>query len=103
MAAWDDLARYVGTPVSGPDDDFVHSCWDEAHLLVDTYVGTLTVPAAILHRAKLECGSELYHRRSAPNGIAQFAAFDGAPVRVARDPMTAARPLLADYVGPSFA
>ncbi len=97
MAAWDNLAKYVGTPVAGPDDVFVKACWDEAELLVAKYVGTLTVPAAIILRAKLECGSELFHRRSAPNGISQFAGFDGAPMRVARDPMGSARPLIDPY------
>lgn len=104
MAAWDDLAKYVGTPVGGTDDDFVHQCWDEAHKLVDTYIGETVVPAEIIKRAKLECGSELYHRRSAPNGISQFAGFDGAPMRVARDPMVSARPLIDPYrTNPGFA
>lgn len=97
MAAWDALAKYVGTPVAGPDDDFVEQCWNEATTLVTKYVGTLTVPAAIITRATLECGSELFHRRSAPNGISQFAGFDGAPMRVARDPMVSARPLIDPY------
>ena len=104
MAAWDTLAAYVGTPIGGSDDTFVHQCYDEAHILVDKYIGTLTVPAAIIARAKLEVGSELYHRRNAPNGISQFAGFDGAPMRVARDPMVSARPLIDAYrTNPGFA
>ena len=104
MAAWDDLARYVGTPISGPDDDFVEQCWNEAIELVEAYIGELVVPAEIINRAKLECGSELFHRRSAPNGISQFAGFDGAPMRVARDPMVSARPLIDPFrTNPGFA
>lgn len=104
MAAWDNLSLYVGLPIGSADDVFVHACYDEAHILVDKYVGTLTVPAAIVARAKLECGSELYHRRNAPNGISQFAGFDGAPMRVARDPMVSARPLIDVYrTNPGFA
>lgn len=97
MAAWDTLSTYVGLPIASTDDAFVQSCYNEAEILVTKYVGTLTVPAAILARAKLECGSELYHRRNAPNGISQFAGFDGAPMRVARDPMVSARPLIDVY------
>ena len=92
------LKAYVGAPDS--DDTFVTACWDEAVALVAKFVGTATVPATILLRAKIECGSELFHRRSAPNGIAQFATLDGgSAVRVARDPAIAMYPLLIPYVG----
>jgi hypothetical protein len=93
MAAYDKLKAYVGA--SDADNAFVSDCYDEAHLLVDRYIGTATVPAAIISRAKEEVGSELFHRRSAPNGIAQFATLDGSSaVRVARDPMTPAYAIL---------
>ena len=98
MAVYDDLKAYVGAPDS--DDTFVSTCWDEATALVNLYCGLVVVPAVVLKRAKIECGSELYHRRSAPNGIAQFATLDGgSAVRVARDPMIAAIPILIPYVG----
>jgi len=62
------------------------------------------VPATALLRARIECGSELFHRRSAPNGIAQFATLDGgSAVRVARDPMIAAYPILTPWVGQGIA
>jgi hypothetical protein len=96
------LKAYVGAPTS--DDTFVTACWDEAVALVTKFVGTATVPATVLLRARIECGSELFHRRSAPNGIAQFATLDGGQaVRVARDPMIAAYPLLTPYVGQGIA
>lgn len=102
MAIYDDLKAYVGAPES--DNAFVNDCWSEATALVVNFVGTATVNADILQRAKIECGSELYHRRSAPNGIAQFATLDGgSAVRVARDPMIAAYPLLVPYVGQGIA
>jgi hypothetical protein len=92
------LKSYVGAPDS--DDTFVTACWNEAVALVDKYVGTATVPATVLLRAQIECGSELFHRRSAPNGIAQFATLDGgSAVRVARDPMVASIPMLQPFVG----
>jgi hypothetical protein len=98
MAVYDALKAYVGAPDS--DNTFVSACWDEAHALVDKFCGTVVVPAVVLNRAKVECGSELYHRRSAPNGIAQFATLDGgSSVRVARDPLVGVYPLLQPYVG----
>ena len=98
MAVYDDLKAYVGAPDS--DNAFVNDCWSEATALVVAVVGTATVNADILQRAKIECGSELFHRRSAPNGIAQFATLDGgSAVRINRDPMTPAYPLLTPSVG----
>jgi hypothetical protein len=102
MAVYDDLKAYVGAPAS--DDAFVADCWTEASALVAKFVGTATVNADVLNRAKIECGSELYHRRSAPNGVAQFATLDGgSAVRVARDPMIAAYPILTPWVGQGIA
>lgn len=102
MAVYDDLKAYVGAPAS--DDAFVADCWTEASALVAKFVGTATVNADVLNRAKIECGSELFHRRSAPNGVAQFATLDGgSAVRVARDPMIAAYPILVPWVGQGIA
>ena len=87
------LAQYVGaTP---EDQEFVTECWDDAYQLVWNFVGGADVPEQILERAILETGSELFHRRNAPSGIAQFASFDGAPIRVARDPMVGAYKILS--------
>lgn len=93
-----DLLAYV----QGNADDlaFATKCAAEASELVTQYVTGVTreIPDAILDRATLEVGSELFHRRQAPNGVAQFSSLDGAPVRVARDPMVGAYPLLSRYV-----
>jgi hypothetical protein len=94
---WEELRDYVGA--SGVDNDYVEHCWDESVILVDQYVGDATVDPEALNRAYLECGSELYHRRSAPNGVAQFATLDGgSAIRVARDPMVGAYPILARWM-----
>ena len=96
------LSAYVGAGTA--DAEFVAACEAEATALVGAYVGTALVPYEVLGRAVLEVGSELFHRRSAPNGVAQFGTLDGAaPIRVARDPMVGAYPLLARYVGGGFA
>lgn len=95
------LESYVGADPS--DSAYVEQCWAEALSLVSAYVGTIdpvqAIPAEIMDRAALEVGSELYHRRQAPNGVAQFSTFDGSPIRVARDPMVGAYPLLQRYIG----
>jgi hypothetical protein len=99
MAVYDDLKAYVGA--SDSDNTFVAACWTEATALVSEYLGDaeVDVNADVLKRSKIEVGSELYHRRSAPNGVAQFATLDGGnAIRVARDPMVGAYPLLARYM-----
>jgi hypothetical protein len=92
------LLEFVGAPTT--DEAFVTECWNEAHLLVDKACGTAVadVPAVILNRAKLECGSELYHRRSAPLGVSQFASVDGSAVRISRDPMVGAIRILKPFL-----
>ena len=100
--AWTDLKAYVNAPSA--DDTFVQQCWNEAIALVTKFSGTATVPDAIKDRARIEVGQELYSRRAAPNGIAQYATFEGASaIRVARDPMVGAYPLLQPYVGQGIA
>ena len=96
------LASYVGAGTA--DAEFVAACEAEATALVTAYIGAAEVPDSVLSRAVFEVGSELFHRRSAPNGVAQFGTLDGAaPIRVARDPMVGAYPLLSRYLGGGFA
>jgi hypothetical protein len=88
---------YVGTKDAS---DFPQSCLTAGIALVTKYVGTVTtVPTEIVDQATLMAASELFHRRNAPNGIAQFADFGGAAVRVGSDPMVAARQILLPYLG----
>ena len=92
-----DLQAYIGTDETG---DFIESCLSAGNALVGNYIGEVdTVPAEVHNQAILIAASELYHRRSAPNGIAQFASMDGQPVRVGKDPLAAVYPLLLPYVG----
>lgn len=98
----EDLQAYVGAGAA--DAAFVASCWTEADALVTEYVGTADVPAEVASRAALEVGAELFHRRQSPGGITQFATVDGpSPVRMARDPMLGAYPLLDPYLPGGFA
>jgi hypothetical protein len=91
-----ELQAYIGTEETG---DFIESCLSAGNALVGNYIGAIdTVPDEVHRQAILICASELFHRRSAPNGIAQFASMDGSPVRVAKDPMGAVYPLLLPFV-----
>jgi hypothetical protein len=88
--------EYVGTD----ETTFPQDCLNTGHALVTRYIGDVTgVPTHIHNQAVLNVASELFHRRSAPMGIAQFASNEGAPTRVARDPMISVYPLLLPYVG----
>lgn len=111
MAVTDtDLKAYVNA--SNSDDEFITSCLEQATALVTRYnrvwdsltgvYGPSAAPTAVVDRAVLEVASELFHRRNAPNGVAQFASLDGSPIRVARDPMVGAYPLLNAYVVTGF-
>lgn len=93
---WTDLKAYVGS--SDIDDSFVEDCYLTAKDLIATYVKSAKVPAQVLKRCYLEVGSELYHRRSAPMGVSQYATYDGAPIRIARDPLIGVYPLLNRYM-----
>lgn len=91
------LQTYIGTDESG---DFIETCLEGGTKLVEKYIGeVVSVPESIKDQSILIASSELFHRRSAPNGIAQFASMDGQPVRVGKDPLAAVYPLLLPYVG----
>lgn len=96
------VTAFVGA--SPADATFVDECLSQAQGLVDPYAAGCVVPdadtasfAAASDRAVLEVASELFHRRQAPMGMSQYAAEGVAPIRVARDPMVAAYPLLKQW------
>lgn len=97
MATWNDLKTFLGSDDS--DDTYVMSCYNTALALVEAFIGTNnSVPASIKDRCVLNVGQELFHQKDAPSGIAQYSQFENAPIRVARDPMVAAYPLLSRYM-----
>ncbi|MBZ4485992.1 hypothetical protein LQ938_09555 [Microbacterium sp. cx-55] len=96
------LREYVGAGVS--HNDLLTRCWETATGLVGVYVGTSVVPAPLLELATLQVAAELFQRQSAPNGIAQFQTPDGTTgIRVARDPMLSAYPILKPFLKLGFA
>lgn len=95
------LRDYVGAPHS--DNEFIDNVYHRAEALVDKVIGSASVPALIRMEAILECGSELYHKRSSPMGVSQFATADGSPIRQGLDPMRAAMKVLQPFLKLGFA
>lgn len=100
MSLVDRLAAYCNTT---PGDPFVQECLDEATALVDAHIGDATVPEPIYQRSIIEVGSELFAHRQAPGGITNAALGDAPPIRLARDPMLGAYPLLRKYLPAALA
>ena len=92
----EDFRAYVGTK---EDSTFVDNCLESAGALVSRYIGDSDVPTEIEDQAVLITASEIFHRRQAPGGIAQFADMSGGAVRVGKDPMNAAYELLRPFCG----
>lgn len=62
------------------------------------------IPVAVLDRAVVEVAADLYHRRAAKNGIATYGdGLDVPPMRIRRDPLDAARPILFHWLPGGFA
>lgn len=74
----------------------------ESEVMVRNHVGEAPVPEIILELAGYEVARELYTRRDAPGGVLSTFG-DVGPVRLARDPMRAAYPILAPYLIGGFA
>ena len=92
----EEFKDYVGTKDS---TGFPQECLTSGEALITRLIGEAeNVPTAIRDQAVLIASSELFHRRSAPNGISQFADATGNPVRVGRDPLSAVYPLVLPYI-----
>ena len=96
MKTADDLRNYVGAGQG--DDEFLTDCLAQAQALITSYTRDTQVPLPVLEGCLLQVGSELYHRRNAPSGIAQFSSMDGTPMRVSKDPMASVYLILNRYV-----
>ena len=98
LAQIDDFRRYLRC--AGTDEELT-PVYDAARLLVSQCVSTRAIPDEILTLAVHKCGSELWASRDAVGGIVTGYT-DGGGLRLARDPMVAARPILAPYLAMGF-
>jgi len=110
-AAGDALATYVGVAGVATEVTYIEASASEAAELVTQarkrpgVAELATVPAHVLARAELEVGADLYWRKASRNGVAttgQDATGTPIIVRINRDPMTMAWPLLRPFIGPNF-
>lgn len=102
------LAPFIGLGAvqDPPKTLFVNECAAEAVDLIEHYIGPARgIPDSVLTRAALEVAADLYHRRTARNGIAGFdeSEIGSSPMRINRDPLAPARPILAPFLGPAIA
>ena len=99
------LAPFIGLGAvqDPPKTLFVNECAAEAVDLVEHFIGsTRGIPERVLTRAALEVAADLYHRRTARNGFDE-SEVGSSPMRINRDPLAPARPILAPFLGPAIA
>lgn len=94
------LAKYVQGDLAS-DAEFLQQCVNEATELVAHRINGKEVPPSVEGRATLEVAADLYYRKRSRNGISTFDGPDGMPepMRISRDPMQAAQPILAPFLG----
>ena len=92
-----DLGDWINAPSANPEAlTLIAHVASEA---VDELIGSANVPAQTRRLAILITASDLWERRSAPNGIRGFGP-DGLPVRIRNDQLASARVLLASWLPP---
>lgn len=93
----EEAAKYAGAPSPAAITRDLATAMD----LVAAHVGSGAVPESVLASAVLDVASDLYSRRQHHNGVVTFDSPDGiTAMRVNRDPMAAAYPILRPYVSP---
>lgn len=99
--------------VDGIEGDFVEDAAGEALELVTNHVRNGTddegaptyydIPDRVAMRACVEVGADLFYRRTARNGLVAVNSLEVSAVRIQRDPMTAAYPILSPFTGKALA
>jgi hypothetical protein len=86
----------------GDDKKFATESKTTATEMVHHFIGgadnPFKVPGSVVARAVLEVGADLYYRKASRNGVVGLDSVEAQPFRIARDPMTAAYPLLRPYL-----
>lgn len=98
----------LGASIASVPDDDVDLALSVAGALITAHVGEANVPIDVLDRAKLLVAVEQINQDKAPNGVVNQAYATGegdvvsTPVRIGRDPMKPAYPILAPWVSGRF-
>lgn len=91
------VAKHAKTSTN---DDYVRECTEQGIALVDKHIGAVKVPPAMYERAVIETAADLFWRRNAQSGIAQFQSGEGLELmRIGADPLHAARIILRPWTG----
>ena len=98
--ALDALRAYLHNPTA-TDAELTPVLTSATHL-VDKATSGRDVPGEILTLAVHKVAAELWAARDAVGGIVAGYSDLGGSVRLARDPMIAARPILAPWIGVAF-
>lgn len=94
------VQRVASHAKTSTTDAYVRECTEQGIELVDQYIGGATVPQAMYERAIIETAADLFWRRNAQSGIAQFQSGEGLELmRIGADPLHAARIILRPWTG----
>ena len=96
----DALRAYLHNPTAA--DGELTPVLDGARHLVAAATTGKDVPGEIITLAVHKVAAELWAARDAVGGIVAGYSDIGGSVRLARDPMIAARPILAPWIGVTF-
>jgi hypothetical protein len=95
-----DLEWYV--QASGDDAPYAKESEGVARQMVIDFIGgesnPFDVPDAVVERAVLEVGADIYYRKASKNGLVTMQGVDPQLFRINRDPMASAYPLLRRYL-----
>lgn len=99
----DRLTRATGARPGTAEGADLAATLEAASALVRRHVGAHPVPAPVVDQATLAAAHALWAGRTAPDGVRHFGDLGDVPVRVARDAMNRARPLLRPFLPGGFA
>lgn len=104
----DQVRDKLNASVSAVSEDEITAAIDVAAVLVTNYIGDALVDPLIIDRATLLVAVEQINQDNAPNGVLNQTYDVGVgdiastPVRIGRDPMKPAYPVLAPWVSGKF-
>lgn len=98
----------IGASPAAVSDTKIQAAIEVAYELVKKYVGDAAVPSEVKDRAALIASVEQINQENAPNGVLNQTYDLGTgdiastPVRIGRDPMKPAYPILDPWVSGRF-
>lgn len=89
------LGKSLGLDTNAELEELVTTAWQ----LIGAWLGPESVPNTVMSQAVHTTALELQRREKAPGGVLAPFGGEGGPVRLARDPLTPALPILRPFVG----